>query len=80
MSLKGQYVEDHRGVTGMIESEEPDQDGYVMVYYGTLDRRPVRQARTVESLVPISAPLNSRIKGELPIDELLPPPEVLPVP
>lgn len=77
MSLKGQYVRDHRGVTGMIESDEPDLDGFVMVYYGTLDSKQVRQNREVILLEPIDSPLNCRIQGRLPSAELAPPPEVV---
>lgn len=74
MSLKGQYVKDHRGVTGMIESEEEDMDGFVSVYYGTLDRNLVRAQRRIDQLEPIDPPLNCRIEGEIPKAELEAPP------
>jgi hypothetical protein len=78
MSLKGQYVRDKNGQTGMIESEEPDPDGLVSVYYGTLDRMPVRGARAINDLEPIDPPKNHRIDGEVPRADLEAPPDLTP--
>lgn len=70
MSLKGQYVKAPNGQTGMIESEEPDEFNLVMVYFGTLDKHPVRTALDINVLEPIDSPRNARIDGEIPPEEL----------
>ncbi len=69
MTLKGQYVKDENNVTGMIEDEEPDNEGYISVYYGTFDKVPVRKHKPFDSLMGIRPPLNCRVNGEIPKEE-----------
>lgn len=66
MSLRGQYVKDDRGIIGMVESEEIDIDGRVLIYYGVQDRVPVRGWYLFDLLVPIDPPRNARVNGDIP--------------
>lgn len=78
MSLKGQYVRTLNGSIGMIDSEDPDPDGYVSVYFGTADKTPFRNVMHIDAMEPIDPPKNCRINGEIPAAEFEPPPPVLP--